>query len=403
MCKARRLGAGQGRAGASQQGDSMLRRMAARCGGLLLLLGLLSSSGCDLDIDPDTLVRELRVLGVRFGEPSPNSEADVMARITFGAGGQPDVSFRQPSMRLAALAAAPTGPGRRVAAPRPLLYDWFVCVGPLSLFSPGVLDSACRKLGPSDPPARQNSALLPLAPAPSKEASLTLPAETLKQILSLFLQVYLTPRGGSGGGGTVTLPEKPVVLLLPMVVEVRAEGGDPTNPLDREVAFSFLRVIITLPGMEEPPPNRNPSLLGEGGIRAGSQEDWATTRELLTPCPIENVTGEASGSLPACLRYPVSRSAPTYFMGRSDAGSSETYVPLDDSGRGPQAELLRYSWFATDGNFNEERTGDKNPQTKWENGERRPAPADVRVIDLWLVVQDGRGGNDFQRVQLSLM
>ncbi|HNN93807.1 MAG TPA: hypothetical protein PKI03_16105, partial [Pseudomonadota bacterium] len=112
--------------------------MAARCGGLLLLLGLLCSGGCDLDIDPDTLVRELRVLGVRFGDPSPNSEADVMARITFGAGGQPDVSFRQPSMRLAALAAAPTGPGRRVAAPRPLLYDWFVCVGPLSLFSPGV-------------------------------------------------------------------------------------------------------------------------------------------------------------------------------------------------------------------------------------------------------------------------
>lgn len=128
-----------------------------------------------------------------------------------------------------------------------------------------------------------------------------------------------------------------------------------------------------------------------------------SARELVAPCALNNATGEATGSLPACLRYPVSRGAPTFFVGRSDAGSTETYVPLDDSGRGPQVEALRYSWFVTDGTLSEERTGDKNPQTKWENGERRPAPSDVRVVDLWLVVQDGRGGNDFQRVQLSLM
>lgn len=376
--------------------------MLAKLSALLFALGILTSAGCDLDIDPDTLVRELRVLGVRFGDASRASEADVLARITFGAGGQPDVTFSRPEMRLSALAAAPTGPGRRVAAPRPLLYDWFVCVGPLSLFSPGVLDTACRKLGPNDPPARKNSSLLPLSAGPTTDPSLNLPAATLKQILSLFLQVYLTPRDGSGGSGMVTLPERPVVLLLPIVVEVQAQGGDPASALDREVAFSFMRVIITLPGMQEPPPNRNPSLLGAGGIFAGSTEDPASSREQIASCPPENATGEAMGGFPACIRYPVSRGAPTYFVGRSDVGSTETYVPLDDSDRGPQVELLRYSWFGTDGTFSDERTGDKSPQTKWENGERRPAPADVRVVDVWLVVQDGRGGSDFQRVQLSL-
>lgn len=376
--------------------------MLAKISALFLALAVLTSAGCDMDLDPDTLVRELRVLGIRFGDASPASEADVLARVTFGAGGQPDVSFSRPEMRFTALAAAPTGPGRRLASPRPLRYDWFVCVGPLSLFSPGVLDSACRKVGPNDPPARQNTSLLPLAPAATTDPSLVVPAATLKQILSLFLQVYLSPRSGSGGG-MVTLPERPVVLLVPIVLEVRAEGGDVASPLDREVAFSFLRVIITLPGMEEPPANRNPSLLGQGGIFAGSDEDPMSRREIIAPCPPENVTGEATGSLPACVRYPVNRTAPTYLVGRSDAGSVETYVPIDDSGRGPQAELLRYSWFATDGSLSEERTGDKSPQTKWENGERRPAPAEVRVVDLWLVVQDGRGGTDFQRVQLGLM
>ena len=273
------VGWGQGRAGQVRASRGFyVAKNGCAVRGLLLLLGLLSGSGCDLDIDPDTLVRELRVLGVGFGEPSPNSEADVMARITFGAGGQPDVSFRQPSMRLAALSrllrrVRTTRGGAATATLR------LVCLrGAAVLFSPGCW-TRLVKARAKRPPARQNSALLPPAPAPSKGQP-ALPAETLKQIPTCSWQ-SLFDAAGSGGGGTVTLPEKPVVLLLPMVVEVRAEGGDPTNPLDREVAFSFLRVIITLPGMEEPPRTAIPAACS---VRAGfgrvAKEDWATTREL---------------------------------------------------------------------------------------------------------------------------
>lgn len=374
---------------------------------LLLLVTALGLPACDLDIDPDSLVRELRVLGIRFGEATPASEADVLARITLGAGGQPDATFSQPQMKIQALAVAPTGPGRRIAAPRPLRYDWFVCTGPLSLFSPGVLDPECRKLGPKDPPARKNPALRPLVPSASTEPSVTLDQATLKSILMTFLQALLSPSGGGGGsGGMITLPTRPVVLLLPIIVEVTADGADPANQLDREVAFNFLRVILTLPGMEMPPANRNPSLAGMGGFFVGSVEStegMMAARDPLMACPLDNLTGDAQNGQPACARFAASRTAPVYLQARSDAGSLETYVPIDDSGRGPQVETMRYSWFVTDGAFSEERTGDKSPETKWENGERRPAPAEVRVVDVWVVVQDGRGGTDFARAQLSLM
>lgn len=360
-------------------------------------------AGCDIDLDPDSLVRELRVLGIRFGDAAPASEADVVANITFGAGGQPDVTFSRPDMRLHALAAAPTGPGRRLAAPRPLLYDWFVCTGPLSLFTPGVLDPQCRKLGPNDPPARQNAALRPLLPQKSPSAEITLTSGTLKSLLTIFLQALLTPSSGGMGGGTITLPERPIVLLMPIVVEVSAENGDPASPLDREVAFNFLRVLITLPGMTPPPANRNPSMSGQGGFFVGSAEGEMAARSALPACPLDNLTGDEKDGQPACSRFAATRSAPVFLQARSDTGSAETYVPIDDSGRGPQVENMRYSWFSTDGTFSDERTGDKSPETKWENGERRPAPSDVRVIDIWVVVQDGRGGTDFARAQLRLM
>jgi hypothetical protein len=99
---------------------------------------------------------------------------------------------------------------------------------------------------------------------------------------------------------------------------------------------------------------------------------------------------------------PVTRTDPVYFVGGVLDGSVETYVPIDDSGRGQTAEVMRYSWFSTDGNFDDERTGDSHPQTKWQNGTKRPAPAATSLIDLWFVAQDDRGGTAYQRYQLTL-
>src|SRR5688572_19197446 len=121
----------------------------------LLVLSILGAggTGCDSDIDPDTLVRELRVLAMRVGDELPGSPAEVQAMVDLSRGpNMPDLAFTTPSVKLAVLTGAPVGPGRRVTATadvsrgsRLRRHDWFACIGPLSLFSPGTLDSQCLK------------------------------------------------------------------------------------------------------------------------------------------------------------------------------------------------------------------------------------------------------------------
>ena len=130
-----------------------------RCFLALLTLLLLLAGGCSLDIDSDSLVRELRVLAIRAGDPEPGSESDVQAMVSLSGGG--DLVFTRDHIDLAALVAAPTGPGRRIAAPRPLRYDWYLCIGLASLTVPGTLDPACNKFLPSDPPPAMNPAMAP--------------------------------------------------------------------------------------------------------------------------------------------------------------------------------------------------------------------------------------------------
>jgi hypothetical protein len=366
-----------------------------------LFIAVLGSAGCDNDIDPDTLVRELRILGMRFGDFTPGSAAEMQATVGL-SGGSVSLTFTQPSIQMAVLAAAPTGPGRRItsAGPRPLRYDWFACVGPLSLFSPGTVDPQCLKFGPSDPPARQNPSLRPLAAAGAAptDGTLVLQASDLQSIFAPFFDAQL--KGGSGGsggsgGGMVDLT-RPQTLLLPILVEVSvpSPAGDPNSSLDREVGYSFLRIIIALPGMTLPPPNHNPTLQMDGAVLAAADEmdvlSGKGTR--LVPC--------SQPSAGDCSRFPVSRTQPIFFSGRATMESAESYVPLDDSGRTSATEVLRYAWFSTDGTFSDERTGDSHPQTKWENGDKRPAPPETSVADMWIVVQDERGGADFQRFQL---
>lgn len=366
----------------------------------LVILGA-GGTGCDSDIDPDTLVRELRVLAMRVGDAIPGSAAEVQAMVDLSRGpNMPDLVFSQPSVRLSVLTGAPVGPGRRIGAtasggPRLRRYDWFACVGPLSLFSPGTLDSQCLKFKPGDPPPRQNPALFPLVPAglAPADGTLDVPTDQLKAILGQFLTVALGG-GGGGPGGMLMLPTQPLVLLLPILVEVVVPppDGDPNNPLDREIGYTFLRIVIALPGMTLPPPNRNPSLPLLGGVWAGSvpaADNPTMTR--VTPC-LEG------GS---CAPYAIPREGPVYFVGRSDSGSAETYTPLDDSGRTDVVETLRYAWFTSDGSFGDERTGDTQPETEWRNEEKRPAPVESSYVDLWLVVQDDRAGCDYQHFQLK--
>ena len=87
-----------------------------------LVLLCTSLVGCDSDIDSDTLVRELRILSLRIGSAEPFSVADAQAEVKPGPGGL-DLMFTTDRLDLNAFVAAPTGPGRRIAAPRPLVYE----------------------------------------------------------------------------------------------------------------------------------------------------------------------------------------------------------------------------------------------------------------------------------------
>ena len=161
------------------------------------LLPLLCAAlvGCDSDIDSDTLVRELRVLSLRMGSSDPQSTAEAQAEVKPGPGGL-DLQFTSDHIDVSANIGAPTGPGRRLAMPRPLRYDWFLCVGPASLFSPGTLDQGCRKWLPSDPDPMQNRALRYLG----EGQTYSLPTQTLKEVVGAALQILLGVGPGGGGG-----------------------------------------------------------------------------------------------------------------------------------------------------------------------------------------------------------
>lgn len=350
---------------------------------LAAVLALSSSqlAGCETDIDADTLVRELRVLSLRVGSTDKFSVADAQAEVKPGPGGL-DLAFTTDHIDLNAFVAAPTGPGRRIASPRPLVYEWYLCIGPASLFSPGTLDPSCRKWLPSDPDPMKNSSLRYLGSG----QSFPLQTAALKDVVGGVLQILLTGGGAGGsGGGTVKLPEKPISLLLPLILRARVDGGDPSDIRDREVGVTYLRTWIALPGMTLPVPNRNPAL---GDLLAGPDEEGQ--KAPLLPCT------QAS-----CPKNKVRRGADLFLLSSAQSGSPETYVPIDDSGRSEVTETLRYSWFSTDGEFDRERTGDAQPKNKWNSEPTRPAPADAPFATIWLVTQEERGGSDARAYELE--
>ena len=366
-------------------------------------LGLALLGGCDLGIDPDSLVRELRILGMKVATGDPAAAggplAELQAEVGFGAGGL-DVAFTTNSVTLSALVADPTGPGRRTLTPRPLQHDFYLCIGIKSLYSPGSIDPTCRRWGPTDPDPKTNGSLVYLNSAGTMAASspsLTVPTEVLKGILLSFLQTALSGganQSGTGGSadmaGGATLPMRPQVILLPVILRSSVVGGDPADSRNSEVGYNYLRVVIAIPalGIRLPPPNRSPVL---NPAQVGPQS--AGAMQPLLPCP-------ASGG--PCQPYSMPRTAQALLTGQLADGSIETYTPIDDSGRTGVAETLRFSWFATDGEFSELRTGTMKPQTRWQSGEKYPAAATVNKTELWLVVQDERGGTDWAEYNLQL-
>lgn len=334
--------------------------------------GLSLLAGCDLGLDPDGLVRDLRVLGMRVGAAGPTGVADV--------------ELSQPTLDLTLLSPSPFGPGRRVQTERPVTADWYLCLtGRSPLATVGSVDPTCTKFDNRATGPQPNDARVYLASGVQAQVALA----PLVQVLSAKVAGML----GSAGGGNITLP---LALQLPVVVRATNLPGS-SDIRDEEVGFAYARSVFppnmpaTCPaGVTSPCPNRNPAL---ASLKASWTSGDDAQAQLLSPCE----DGKP------CARLRVPRGAPTlYLIPDSQPGSAEVYVPLDQSGRTQATEVLRYSWFATDGKFSEERTGGDQLYTVWGDESPYQVPAETSVVQLWVVLQDDRGGTDWRRYELEM-
>jgi hypothetical protein len=88
------------------------------------------------------------------------------------------------------------------------------------------------------------------------------------------------------------------------------------------------------------------------------------------------------------------------------AESAETYVRYDRSSRTlvMPREALSVSWFATDGEFEHDRTGraGDEPDTFTDDVWTAPGAAAGTVVHFWVVLRDDRGGVDYASFELAL-
>lgn len=353
---------------------------------VLSLLAVSLLCGCGIEIDPDSLVRELRVLGARAGDPAPGSVADL--------------SLCSESVQLQTLVVAPTGPDRSIKAPRPVTVDYYLCLTARSLAAPGAIDPACVDVPPrsgdspmalscpATPPGQTPDPLLPLALDQAQDPDQPLRVPMAPLLACLTQRAGPLVFGSGGSGGVPGLPAGgPLTVLLPVVIRARAAGLE--GPLDSETAVVFVRLVVDLQERCQagaPPAatrNRNPVL---GTLRYRFEEEGAD--QDLLPCP-------AQGACPQALA--VSRGQSVWLTGSAQGGSAEAYKDTLGEDR---TERLRFSWFTTDGRFSEDRTGEAIPTTRWRNEDPFTAPGSEQAVGLYVVLQDGRGGAAWARYAL---
>lgn len=111
----------------------------------------------------------------------------------------------------------------------------------------------------------------------------------------------------------------------------------------------------------------------------------------------------AGGPTPAAT---VSASAKVALRLSWPAESSETYVRYDAPSRTlvMPREALRVSWFATDGEFEHDRTGRTadEAETFTDNVWTAPAAPVGTAVHFWAVLRDERGGADYVSFELNV-
>ncbi len=218
---------------------------------------------------------------------------------------------------------------------RPIVIDWAACTLPP--------DSSGAEIPPACFTTASGDGILPIGEGDS--VSFTMPDLHLDP-KTAFLQHRFDATDG---------------VYLPIRLVVKA--GDSTLQAAYGLRYSVLPM----------PPNRNP---------------------IITDIVI---AGDADGGAPdASLTDGLAwdRSSPLTMRAILSPDSAEQYmvVSLDSNGNPvatQKTEVLRVAWFATEGAFDNEVTGLDRPDTTLTFDATTPAGP----LDVWTVVNDGRGGN----------
>ena len=196
---------------------------------------------------------------------------------------------------------------------------------------------------------------------------------------------YLTPIG-SGETVSVTMPNVPPLSLgLPdatlgvyLPVRLIARSGD-----QKVISFYRLRYAIGTP------PNHNPVIDGmfiaSGDADGGIGEDAGANALVLVGLD-EHAPFEVHALDKLRIRATV---AP---------GSDETFPEIDGDPRNMMftqvTELPRFAWYITAGELSEDITGEDKPDTVLDF--EKHLPSSETTIDLYVVVNDDRGGTDWR-------
>jgi hypothetical protein len=139
-----------------------------------------------------------------------------------------------------------------------------------------------------------------------------------------------------------------------------------------------------------------------GASLAMSQEFRAsyTANQNPTLVSLSALLGDAPASLDS-----LPASQPIRLVATWSPDSAESYPVFDSSSQTlvDHREALSLSWFATAGTFDDFVTGREEDDTAVSTENVWQPPATARVVFLWLVLHDSRGGADFASYTLTVV
>jgi hypothetical protein len=319
----------------------------------LALLALFLASGCVPDFDDDlSLVTAPRVLAVKAepAEAKPNETVALSALVV-----DPDPQ---------------AGPAQAKFA---------LCLARKPLTELGPVSPACLA-----EPTSGSSALMALGEGDGVSA--TLPSDACR----LFGPSRPEPKEGEPAGRPVD-PDPTGGYYEPVTVRVEEA---------RDLAVGAIRILCPLPAVTQAQsiefssgyrPNRNPEISTLTLVQGSESTTLTADSASAVLAPGERVTLRVGW--PECPSEPDGQCA-----------GAESYLWFDPDSRliAARRESIRVSWFASDGKFENERSGREESEFQTDAENTWTAPTTAGEVRLWTVIRDARGGQSWQAFRIEV-